>query len=78
MLHLENKLVITFRTTTEAMAMETRCKAEAAPGRLIPVPRSLSAGCGMAWAAAPEAEAELCSLMERNGITPEAMQICLV
>lgn len=43
--------VVTFRTTTGAMAMERKCKAQGVPGRLIPVPRSITAGCGMCWAA---------------------------
>ena len=40
------KLVITFHTTTEAMAMEQACKAEGADGRIIPVPGNISADCG--------------------------------
>lgn len=43
------KLVITFHTTTEAMAMERLCGETNTPGRLIPVPRAITAGCGMAW-----------------------------
>lgn len=35
----ELKLVVTFHTTTDAMAMEKACKEAGAPGRLIPVPR---------------------------------------
>lgn len=49
------KCVVTFRTTAGAMAMERSCKAAGVPGRLIPVPRSISAGCGMCWAAPPAA-----------------------
>ena len=40
----ELKLVVTFHTTADAMAMEKACKAEEVPGRLIPVPRVISAG----------------------------------
>ena len=32
-------LIITFHTTTAAMAMEAMCAAKDLPGRLIPVPR---------------------------------------
>ena len=49
------KLVITFHTTAAAMAMEEFCKEENVPGRLIPVPRELTADCGMAWCAPVEA-----------------------
>ena len=43
------KVVFAFPTTTMAMKMEAAAKAKEAPGRLIPVPRQISAGCGMAW-----------------------------
>ena len=45
------KVVFAFPTTTMAMKMEAAAKAKEAPGRLIPVPRQISAGCGMAWCA---------------------------
>ena len=41
------KVVFAFPTTTMAMKMEAAAKAKEAPGRLIPVPRQISAGCGM-------------------------------
>lgn len=78
MIKKENKLVITFYTTTEAMAMEQACKEVMAPGRLIPVPRSISAGCGLAWCAKVEDEMELRALMEARHITPQQIQECLV
>ena len=46
---------MTFRTTTGAMAKERLCREQGVPGRLIPVPRSITAGCGMCWAAPREA-----------------------
>lgn len=45
----KNYMVLTFRTTTEAMAMEKKCGEHRIPGRLIPVPREITAGCGLAW-----------------------------
>ena len=45
----------TFRTTTRAMALEALCREQDVPGRLIPVPRPVTAGCGICWAAPPEA-----------------------
>lgn len=45
------KVVFAFPTTTMAMKMEAAAKAKGTPGRLIPVPRQISAGCGMAWCA---------------------------
>ncbi|MBQ9331093.1 MAG: DUF3343 domain-containing protein [Oscillibacter sp.] len=55
----EARCLITFRTTTGAMAMEAACREAGLPGRLIPVPRSISAGCGLCWAAPVAAERAL-------------------
>ena len=43
----ELRLVVTFHTTADAMAMEKACKEQDVPGRIIPVPRAISAGCGL-------------------------------
>ena len=50
----ELKLIVTFHTTADAIAVEKACKEQEIPGRMIPVPRELSAGCGLAWCMAPE------------------------
>ena len=47
-------LVISFANVTEALAVEDACKAAGLPGRIIPVPREITAGCGLAWKAAPK------------------------
>ena len=47
--------VLTFYTTSAVMELETFCKQNEIPGRLIPVPRELSAGCGIAWRMEPDA-----------------------
>ena len=78
MIKKELKLVITFHTTTEAMAMEKACKECGADGRIIPVPRSISAGCGLAWCAKPESIDSLKDLMEKQRIIPQEIQECLV
>ncbi|MEL7603185.1 MAG: DUF3343 domain-containing protein [Bacillota bacterium] len=51
----ELRLIVTFHTTTSAMAMEKVCGERKVPGRLIPVPRDITAGCGMAWSAPVDA-----------------------
>ena len=56
-------LVITFHTTSAAMAMESLCAEKGLPGRLIPVPREITAGCGMAF----RAEVQEQSLLEAAG-----------
>ena len=72
------KLVITFHTTTDAMAMEQACKETKADGRIIPVPRVISAGCGLAWCAKIESEKDLRTLMEEKKIVFQEIQECLV
>ena len=42
-------MILTFSTTTQAMSMEKECGKEKIPGRMIPVPREITAGCGLAW-----------------------------
>ncbi|MDE7261746.1 MAG: DUF3343 domain-containing protein [Oscillospiraceae bacterium] len=54
-----------------AMTMEKSCRQEDLPGRLIPVPRSISASCGMAWCAPPEARNALEELAGRQSIPVE-------
>ena len=78
MIKKTEKLVITFYTTTEAMAMERICREAQADGRLIPVPRAISAGCGLAWCADPSCEADLIALMGEKGITHQGIHRCLV
>ena len=74
----EKKLVITFHTTADAMAMEKACREHGAPGRLIPVPRSISAGCGMAWCASPEDKDKLLQVLEKQGIDLEDVHECML
>lgn len=63
------RLIITFHTTTAAMGMETACGRAGLPGRLIPVPREITAGCGMAWCAPPEARSDLEAFVANENIT---------
>ena len=48
-----DSLVITFPTTAAAMACEDLCGKKGLPGRMIPVPGQISAGCGLAWKVSP-------------------------
>ena len=68
-------LIITFSTTTDAMGMEQFCGKNGLPGRLIPVPREISAGCGLAWKAPPEAEAALRAALRESKISHAAARI---
>ena len=71
------KLVVTFHTTADAMAMERHVK------RIIhraesSVPRAISAGCGLSWCAALDEREEIVAMMEKVGIEPEDLHECLV
>lgn len=65
------KVVFTFRTTADAMQMEKLCKDRAMPGRLIPVPGAIQAGCGMCWAAPVQARAALEAFVTSEELVPE-------
>lgn len=74
----ELKLVITFHTTADAMAMENMCRKNGLPGRLIPVPRSISAGCGLSWCAGTDDEKLLSEMMPEKGIGYEGIFYCYI
>lgn len=61
-------LIISFDNTIEAMAVEKYCMANKLPGRLIPVPREITAGCGLAWKALPEEEDILIKALEEANL----------
>lgn len=78
MIRKTEKLVITFHTVTDAMAMEQLCKQTGSAGRIIPVPGSISADCGLAWCAGLENENGLCALMAAHGIGFQGIHRCMV
>ena len=69
----EWKLIITFHTTSDAIAFEKACKASEMPGRMIPVPRELSAGCGLAWCTAASDRSVMEAFLKDTGIECEDM-----
>ena len=74
----ELRLVVTFHTTADAMAMEKACKEYQVPGRIIPVPRAISAGCGLSWCASLEDREQITDRMRKARIEEEAMHECMV
>ena len=66
---MKNRILITFYTTTQAMAMEDCCRSEGVKGRLIPVPGKISAGCGVGWMTDREEKARLLAFAERKGLS---------
>lgn len=72
------KLVVAFHTTADAMKMEEVCKKARIPGRLIPVPREISAGCGMAWSSEEKERERLEEVMREHRIDPQEVRVCLL
>ena len=68
------RLITTFHTTADAIACEKVCMAENIAGRMIPVPRQLSAGCGLAWCSEPGTGEELSTVLKEKNIDFEDMQ----
>ena len=58
----ELKTVITFETTKHQIA-----------GRLIPVPKEITAGCGMAWMTPLENEESVVQFMSEHEIIPQGV-----
>ena len=67
----ERRLIVAFYTTYDAMAFEDYCASRGAEGRLIPLPREISAGCGLAWSAPPGDEDGLRTLLRDAGVRPQ-------
>lgn len=61
-------LVVAFDSTASALHFASCAQEAGLPGRLIPVPRSLSAGCGIAWRDLPENENQAKELVEQEAI----------
>lgn len=64
--------ILTFSGTTQAMQMERYARTHGLPGRMIPVPREITAGCGLSWKAEPEEGKEILAELRKNGIAFEA------
>ncbi len=78
MIPKKNRLIIAFHSTHDAIAFETACEKRGAGGRLIPLPKEISAGCGLAWSADPEDQQMMISLLESEEIKAEKIQVCII
>ena len=67
------RVILTFSTTTDAMAMERYCGANGVAGRLIPVPSAISAGCGMCWSAPADARSSVEAAAMAAGLRTEGV-----
>ena len=70
----ERRLIIAFYTTHDAMAFEEYCLSHGVSGRLIPLPREISAGCGLAWSAPSGDEAGMTGHLRYAGIKAQHMK----
>ncbi len=61
-------LVIAFDSTTAALAAERELGARGLPGRIIPLPREISAGCGLSWKTLPSARESIAAALDEAGI----------
>ena len=68
-------LVVSFPTTAAAMACEKLCHSNGLPGRMIPVPSQVSAGCGLAWRVLPEERGDIEAALAGAGIPWSGMDV---
>ena len=78
MIRKHQRVVFTFHTTTDAMAMESLCKEKNLGGRMIPVPGELTADCGLAWCAVPQLEEVLTDSLNAAGIPVQGVYRLMV
>ena len=62
------RVILTFPAAVYAMAMESYGAAHQVPGRLIPLPSAVSAGCGLCWSAPPEAREAVEAAAQEAGL----------
>ena len=72
------KLFVTFHTTAASMAMEKYCAEACVEGRLMPVPRALTADCGIAWCCAPESREAVEALLQKQALEYEGIHELLI
>ena len=66
------KTVLAFSSTSDAMAMEAAARERGIPGRIIPLPAQIDAGCGLAWCADAGDREALIAAVEKAGLRYEA------
>lgn len=65
--------IVTFSCTSDALAAEAKSNAHLLPGRIIPVPSEIAAGCGLAWCVPESARNELLRALEREELSFEGI-----
>lgn len=64
----ELQLVIAFESTASALTFESAAANSGLSGRLIPVPTTITAGCGLAWRESPTNRAQAEQLLRTLSI----------
>lgn len=73
MLKKELKLIVTFYTSSEAMATEMCCKDAGIDGKLISAPRNLTSDCGISYATDVGNKDKIEALLKEKKIEYEKM-----
>lgn len=71
-------LIVTFYTTSAAMAAEKTCKQAGIDGKIIPVPRELSSDCGLSWRTDPQKREQVEALFTAGALEVEGYHLCLL
>ena len=61
-------LILAFDSTSQAIAAEKLFQENGLPGRMIPVPVQISAGCGLAWKTEPDQKQVLLDALSKAGL----------
>ena len=71
----EKKLqfILSFKNTVDALKMEQIGQRRSLPGRLIPLPSVISAGCGLAWTTEPENKDLTLTAIKEEGLEPASL-----
>lgn len=67
------QLILSFKNTVDALEMEQIGQRRGLPGRLIPLPSVISAGCGLAWTTEPENRDITLSAIKEEGLEPSSV-----
>ena len=67
------KAVVTFATTSDAMAMEAAARTFGIPSHIIPVPSEVDAGCGLSWCVEASDRDELVAALELHALSYEGI-----
>lgn len=72
------QLILTFPSAVAAMDMEDMARELGLPGRLIPIPTAITAGCGLAWKTEPEQREALERVLWEHDMPFEAFYTMLL